>query len=287
MTSRHFRTSTRAWLTGIGLAWLCMAGIASAAGPEEVSQQIEASMLLAGTIEIEADGSVRGYSIDNEGKVPDYVLENLAKWVPGWRFKPVLVDGKAVPARARMSLRMLARSSGEDKFEISIAATSFGDDDSRPTDKVRSRRMGPPRYPEDLIRKGVQGTALLVLRVGRQGKVEEAVVERVNLRVSASEEQMESFRERLAAAAAEAARRWTFVPPSTGALAQQSSWSVRVPIDFNLGRTVAYGRWASYLPGPYHRAPWLEDDEVGSDALAGGAMHTLGAGPVLLTPPQG
>src|SRR3546814_14961301 len=94
-------------------------------------------MLLTGTIGINADGSVDDYEIDNEDKVPDYVLENLAKWVPAWRFKPVLVDGKAVPARAGMNLRMLAKPSGDDTFEVFIAGTSSSIAGSRPTAIVR------------------------------------------------------------------------------------------------------------------------------------------------------
>src|SRR3546814_8845091 len=102
-------------------------------------------MLLTGTIGINADGSMDDYEIDNEDKVPDYVLENLAKWVPAWRFKPVLVHGKAVPARAGMNLRMLAKPSGDDKFEVFIAGTSFSIGGSRPTDIVRRLKPDPDR----------------------------------------------------------------------------------------------------------------------------------------------
>ncbi len=280
----------RAWLSKGLVAMLLLAMVAVAgAVPRHVRAQAEATMVLTGKISINADGGVIDYDIDDEAKVPDYVLVNLAKWVPDWRFKPVLVDGKAVPAKAKMSLRMLARPSGDDKFEVSIAGSSFGHDDARATDNVRSLEMRPPRYPSDVVRQGGQGTAYLLLKVGQQGTVEDVVVERVNLDVYASERQMQRFRDSLAATAAKAAREWTFIPPTTGELAQESSWSVRVPVDFHLGakKEVAYGQWAAYLPGPYQRAPWLESDESGSDALAGGAVHTMGSGPVLLTPLQG
>src|SRR3546814_15367670 len=75
--------------------------------------------------------------------------------------------------------------------------------------------------------------------------------------------------DRLAAVSLEAARDWTFTPPSTGELAKQSSWSVRVPVDLSLGdkKEADYGEWKAYLPGPYQRADWLDDDEAGSDAV--------------------
>src|SRR5690606_756791 len=55
-------------------ALLALAAVAVSA-PGHVT---EASMLLTGTIDIEADGSVSGYSIDYDDKVPDYVLANIA-----------------------------------------------------------------------------------------------------------------------------------------------------------------------------------------------------------------
>ena len=281
----------RAWAMK-GLVATLLLGVAVAAMaakvPERVQAQTEASMLLTGKIGINADGSVADYEIRHADKVPDYVLSNLAKWVPAWRFKPVLVDGKAVPARATMTVRMLARPSGEDKFEVSIAGTCFDLDSLRPTDNVQRLEMKPPQYPRDVVRAGGQGTAYLVLKVGRQGTVEDVVIERVNLSVYASEREMERFRKRLGAAAAKAAWDWTFVPPTTGDLVQDESWSVRVPVAFYLGREIAtaYGQWEAYLPGPYQPAPWLVGDEAGSDALADGAIHTMGSGLELLTPAQ-
>lgn len=268
---------------------LAMAAAVSAGVPKHVQEHVEASMLLTGKIAINADGTVSGYQIDDEDKVPGHVLLNIGRWVPGWRFEPVLVDGKAMPARAKMTLRVLARPVDDGRFEISIASTSFGDDDALPTDTVKGLQMYPPGYPTDMVSAGGEGRVYLVLKVGRDGKAEDVMVEQVNLHVYATTRRMENFRKRLSAAAASAARRWTFAPPTTGELAQHSSWSMRVPVDFKLGggEKIAYGEWQAYLPGPRKPIPWLEDDEPASDALAGGAIHTLGSGPVLMTPLQG
>lgn len=265
---------------------LAMAAVAMAV-PERVRDQAEASMVLTGEIRVDAEGKVTGYAIDQEDKVPGYVLSSLAKWIPDWRFKPVLVDGKAVPARAKMSLRMLAKRVGEEEYAVSIAGSTFGGD-AQDTDQVQRGKMPPPPYPRDVVIAGGQGTAYLVLKIGRDGSVEDVVVERVNLTVYSSEPQMRRFRQRLGDAAAKAVRRWTFVPPTTGELADQPFWSVRVPVDFWLGdKKTAYGQWASYLPGPSKRAPWLEADDAGTDALANGAVQTVGTGMVLLTALQG
>lgn len=280
----------KAWVAkGLIVALLLAMVAVAGAVPKHVQAQTEASMLLTGKISIHADGSVSGYEIDHEDQVPAHVLSNLAQWVPAWRFKPVVVEGKAVPARARMTLRMLAMPMGDGKFNISIASTNFGNDDALPTDEIRSLRMQPPAYPEDIFRAGGQGIAYLLLKIGREGTVDDVVVERVNLGAYASERRMANFRKRMSAVAVAAAKRWTFVPPTTGTLAQQPWWAVRVPVDFNLGeeREVVYGQWVAYLPGPYQRPPWLSGDDSGSDALAGGAIYTVGSGLVLLTPLRG
>ncbi|MDN5780655.1 MAG: energy transducer TonB [Luteimonas sp.] len=286
MSQDSFRASTRAWLAGVGLALLCMAGIATAATPGEAREQTEASMLLTGTISIAADGGVSGYGIDHKDKVPDSVLASIEKSVLGWRFSPVLVDGQPAPAQAKMSLRMRARPSGEGKFVVSIASASFGDDDAAPTDVVTSITMDPPRYPRDVVRMGGQGVAYLVIRVGRQGTVEDVAVEQVNLTVYASDKQMERFRRSFAKTSADAARDWTFNPPTTGENANDESWAIRVPVTFALGsdEPLAYGQWESYLPGPRQDIPWLKDGEAGNDALANGDVHMMGSGPRLLTP---
>ncbi|MGN7727290.1 energy transducer TonB [Luteimonas sp. 22616] len=291
MSRNSFHASTRAWLAGVGLALLCMADIATAATPKEVRKQVEASMLLTGTISIEADGSVRGYNIDDQDKVPEYVLSNIGKWVPTWRFSPVLVDGKPVPARAKMSLRMRAEPSGDDKFSLYIAGASFGESQGPSTDSITKLEMQPPRFPPDVARVGGKGVVYLVLKVGRQGVVEDVVAEQVNLTTYASDRQMERFRRSLAEAAIEKAREWTFRPPSTGEHAGDASWSVRVPVDFGYRgeKEVAYGQWEGYLPGPQRRAPWLQgrEGEAGNDALASGMLQMVGTGPRLLTPLQG
>jgi len=72
----------------LAAALLAMAAVAIAA-PKHVQAQTASSMLLTGMIEIEADGSVRGYSIDNEARCP----------TPCWRasevagFPPVMQIG--------------------------------------------------------------------------------------------------------------------------------------------------------------------------------------------------
>src|SRR3546814_12455975 len=83
----------------LAVALLLAVAAVAVAAPKQVREQTAAPMLLTGTIGINADGSVDDSEIDNEDKMPDTMLQNLAKWAPAWRFKPVRSDGKADPAR--------------------------------------------------------------------------------------------------------------------------------------------------------------------------------------------
>jgi hypothetical protein len=281
----------RSWaLLALFTLTLAAAAAIAARAPESVRKQVEASMLLTGTIDIEPDGSVGGYAIDDKEKVPDYVLGNIDRQVPGWKFEPVQVDGKPVRARTRMSLRVVAKPTQGEEFLMSLGGVNFGEYSDDATDQVTRGRLRPPEYPVEAVRVGGKGTVYLVLKIGRDGKVAESVVEQVNLTAIGDPRQMDKLRKSFGDASLKAARFWTFHPPTTGDAAGAASWSVRVPVSFHLAAdgNNAYGTWQAYLPGPRQRAPWVDDDDVsaGSDALADDGVYPVGGGPRLLTPLQ-
>jgi hypothetical protein len=154
--------------------------------------------------------------------------------------------------------------------------------------------MDPPRYPENAYRAGVSGTVYLILKVGRDGSVQDAVAEQVNLRVVAPEADMRTFRNIFAKSALSAARKWTFRPPTEGEYVAEPYWTIRVPVSYsfeNHSKEGDYGRWVSYVPGPRERAPWVTDkDRAGfsPDSLVEGGVYMASEkGPRLLTPLQG
>lgn len=280
---------------GVWLAmvlWAFAAG-AFAAGKDEVRKQAESSMLVTGTVDIDAEGRVERHALDKREALPPAVVELIDRHAPGWRFEPVVVDGRPVKARAKMSLRLVASRLANDAFQLRIRSGVFGDDGTVAREQqVTSGKMRPPEYPPAAYRLGVQGTVYLVLRIGRDGKVEDAVAEQVNLTVVGTEEQMRSGREALAGAAMKAARRWQFVPPSAGSEVDAEFWSLRVPVAFHLSRKPdpregVYGQWESYIPGPRQTAPWLKGEMQASespDTYVAGGVYPVGDGLQLLTP---
>ena len=278
---------TKVW---IGMALAACAGLALAGGPGEVRKQTEASMLVTGTIDIEPDGHVRSYQVDQPEKLPPAATGLMAKAVAAWKFQPIVIDGKAVRARTRMSVRIVAKSQGEGRYEVRVASANFGDG-GEPGEFVSSKELKPPSYPQLAALSGVRGTVYVVARIGRDGRVEDAIAEQVNLKVVDSKAGMTRWRNSLAKSAVLGARKWTFNPPTQGEEVGNPFWLVRVPVDFVLHdeKPVPYGQWEAYIPGPRQDTPWLGalDTSLGADAVAAGGMHPIGSGPKLLTPLDG
>ncbi|MDQ3289389.1 MAG: energy transducer TonB [Pseudomonadota bacterium] len=267
---------------------LCVwASAAAAGGPQAVRKQVQASMQVTGMIDIQTDGKVGGYRIDHPEKLSPDLLQLVASSVPSWEFEPVLQEGRAVAVSTSVGIRLVAKPADGGGHEVSIQDASFeaGNDGYGP----RILLLVPPLYPTDMAQRSASGTVYLVLKVGRQGTVEDVIVEQVNLRVVASEYGMAQMRRRFSQSALQAARGWTFSPPVLGPDVDASHWSLRVPVDFVLGEDPSeqYGRWIGYVPGPRRDIPWADDEDdfaAAPDAMVPGSFYSSrNGGPRLLT----
>ncbi|MCE7032123.1 energy transducer TonB [Lysobacter sp. GX 14042] len=251
-------------------------------------ERVEASLVVTGTVDIEPDGSVSGYALDQPEQIPEYVRAALAGRVPAWRFEPVLVEGEPVRARSPMSVRMLAKPVGEEGLAISVSGASFGESGDHPA--PARKRFAPPRYPTGPLYDGVQGDVYLLLKVNLQGAVDDVAVEQVNLRTLVPEGRMEAMRREFAKASTRAARAWRWTRTDAENAPEEGYWTFRMPVAFSIGRPgddmePEYGQWQPYLPGPRHRPGWVpESDASAPDALLAGEPQALGRGPKLLTP---
>ena len=278
------------WLLALALALFSFA--ATARGPGAVRKQVETSMHVAGTIEVSEDGSVRAHSIDKVDQLPAGVVKFVHDNVEHWKFHPVVLDGKAVAIRNRMHLLLVAKKEADDQYTLRLQAASFDPYEKDAARELAKKRMDPPPFPKIASRTGVNGMVYLVLKIGRDGKVEDAVVEQVNLRVIDSENRMERYRAWLADASLKTARNWEFIPPTKGEEADAPFWSARVPIDFlsfDASDRPKYGQWQAYVPGPRQRYPWAVGEDVGysPEALAAGSVHMVGGNGLRLLTPLG
>ncbi|MEH6421257.1 hypothetical protein [Pseudomonas sp. CGJS7] len=255
----------------------------------ELRKQMERSMLLSGKISIADDGQVRSLQIDREKEVPALVRAVVRDSASKWRFGPRKL-GQAFAGTATMQLRVVASPApeeGADKFAVRIVSAVFGE---TPADEMPKQvSLQSPVYPSVAAYAGAPATVYLVARIGRNGNVEEVFAEQVNLKAIGNEQQMNNLRKLFADASLTAAKHWRFAPPTRGPEVDSDHWSVRVPVEFELGsRPAPYGHWEAYVPGPRQSAPWRAsegEDTAGVDAVSGGKMRMAGgSGPRLLTP---
>jgi hypothetical protein len=102
-------------------ALLASAGAAAfGGGPAAVRKQVEASMLVTGKIDVDSNGTVSGFSLDRQEKLPPGVVELLGKSVPTWKFEPVLMEGKPTNVRTTMNIRLVARKLDDTNYGIEI-----------------------------------------------------------------------------------------------------------------------------------------------------------------------
>ena len=280
-----------AGLLASALALVLLAGSTMAGNAREARQQAESSLRVSGSLVVGPDGKVASHELDPEAPLTPALKAFVDDSIRGWRFKPVLVDGKPVRAKVPMSLRLVAKRADDGKFSVTIASTYFGsEDDLATTDRLRSIRLSPPRFPKGALMMGGKGVVYLVVQVGRDGKVTNVDAEQVNLRVAGTEGQMASLRKQFTDAAVRAARGWTFTIPTTGPEANDATWLVRVPVDYRLDDERQRGNaWDTYIPGPRNFGmPWATEKlrMAGSpDALPDDGVFPLQQGATLLNPP--
>lgn len=274
------------------VAILVLAGASIAAAQAANKVQINASMLVTGTVTISKKGVVAGYRLDHQDKLPKVVVRLLSRYVPRFRFKPVMRDGKAVAGIASMTLLLVAKPMEKNKYRISVAGYQFGSTNSAFT--LRKEHMEPAIYPVKERRDLVGGIVYLLLQVNREGRVMHVYAQQVNLTEMPRDphfigrDSIRRWRHDFAHAAVQEAWKWTFKIPKKGPQASQPYWYVCIPAEFalinNVGRPFihhGYGQWTSFVPGPRKPIPWLKhryfaNEASGSvDAQVPGTVHTI------------
>jgi hypothetical protein len=277
----------------LGVFCVLLSGMALAGGPDAVHKSVQASMLITGSITVEPSGVVRSYTLDQSERLPLAVVDLIGKSTKVWKFAPTLVDGQAVAAKARMSLRIVAKPVDDGAFALSVASACFDDDshDDKPNAIISFKSHRPPNYPQSAANEGVSGTVYLLLLIGPDGRVKNVAAEQVNLRVIGSDREMDQWRRTLASTAVRGARHWTFNVP-TSAKDDSRDHIVRAPVTFLLfGRPMArYGSWNAYVPGPRNQILWAVGSRLmaGSvDAVPAGGLSQVDQGMQLATPLNG
>ena len=280
---------------GVVLLIALFVGVTAQAGNTRTARkQIEASMLLTGTITIDRNGVVQAHTLNATEDLDDVLKAFVGRTIEKWRFEPILVDGTAVTAKLPMSLRLLAKPAEDGTMSVQISSTHFGSGEKFvASDEVRAVHLVPPEYPKAALQVGGRGTVYLVVEVDRDGSVINANAEQVNLRVLGSDSEMSRMRKQFTIAAVNAAKQWAFMPPTTGVSVIDGSWLVRIQMEFAFssgsGSGGQAGKWETYLPGPRNmEIPWAREKlrTAGNpDLLSEGGVYSLRQGATLLPSP--
>ena len=183
----------------------------------------------SGTLTIDETGAVVAADLEN-GDLGEEILAAYEERIRGWRFEPIVEDGRPVRAQANMQLRLLAfRVPGQDGMRLGFEDVTFTDGAPVAATPADFARMPPPRYPTASLRAGVGAIVRLTLRVGDDGVPTDIAVTEVDLLGDDGDigRATERHGRELAAAALGAAGKWT-LPQSAGQL-------VTIPVTFRPG----------------------------------------------------
>lgn len=260
---------------------------------QAVRKTAEASMVVTGSVEVNPDGTLHGYVLDQPGKLPPDVVKVVDSTMKLWQFSLSRPAQELV--KSKVSMRVVASPVGDGNFTVRVEGASFGDALPQDGSELTYAVHKPPTYPSVAITARVSGSVYLLLRVGRDGTVQDVVAEQVNLDQYGDSREMDRFRKVLADSATEAARGWHFNPPTHGAKANDPYWQVRVPVAYSLrpwGTPEAktpYGKWVAYIPGPRQSPPWISKTLAAEspDAVPDDSLRTGNDGLRLATPLSG
>jgi hypothetical protein len=221
-----------------------------------------------GYIKIDAAGNLTDYKIDTP--LPDQLRELVNKTVHKWTFFPVMVGGKTVPAEAKMRITLAGRADGEDLIVTVDNVIFLGgpgtaiDPSSMPVFvTLNDKGLRLPTYPESLLSAGVQGTVLLYLRLGIDGRVQEICPIQVSLiDVKGDNAILAKAAGLFASSAADQVKKWRFGVTTRISNPSPDELTVGLPVAFRLPqfKDPKPGQWHTEVRSEKQAAPWLRLD---------------------------
>ena len=254
-------------------------------------KQIESSLLVTGTVDVDASGRVLGYAVDEPEKLPQAILSMTARIAPQWRFEAA----EGVPTqRLAMRLMFVSKKLDDTRYEITLRSGNFEKSGLGPASHLRvdPDHFVAPRYPALWEQAGVTGQIFVALRIDRDGRPPDFAVTRINMRAITSQPKLQRLRTAAAKSVLAEAPNWRFLLPVEELATDKQSWTGTLPISYWFeGQEPRYGTWMPYVAGPYTPAPWAEEDAKSADqsqeALPSGAFHSTTDSRRLISPLQG
>lgn len=257
--------------------------------PESALESVM-TMQIDSQISLDEKGALVAFKI--ETGVPDVLRQKLERMVGAWRFTPTpSPDGIARPVVSPMRMTLAATKVGEGyrvKVDNVIFPKKTTPVNGESTAGISARKLFPPRYPIGLDRKGVSAIVLVSIRVGADGRVEDAVsVQSMLLNTTGRDSGLAWALKEFEASSLVSARRWQFDVPASLAQADPAARTVNVPIHFisdsrnNPVMNPEAGGWRVEVRTPRREIPWLQaapgQQRIGvSDMARGDVVPAVG-----------
>lgn len=228
---------------------------------------IEAPVLatrVEGWIEVGPDGRVAGYEPVTELGEP--LRSRLRAMIDGFRFEPVLVEGRPVVARARMRLSLVASELPDKSLRVGIENVTFPDPDGteRPADApvLKVARRSAIQYPEGLAGAGVNARVLVVVQANPDGSLRDVGVRQSALvHAKGSEAEVQNALAAFETAALRGIARWRLaVDNPTGRPLRADELTGLVSVEFAVDGSPRSrpGVWAWETRSARRDASWMD-----------------------------
>lgn len=220
-----------------------------------------------------ADGEL---TIDTAGRVvafkpdvawPASLATRMDGLVNALRFEPVEVDGRPVNARMRMRVTFAAEEQANGNMAVRIDNVTFPDEDSCTCAQPKGISLkvvhrAAPQYPEVGAMSGVDANVLLVVRVGRDGRIADVAVRQSALvGAKGPAHRVARVLERFEDEAVSAIRKWRVaVDIAPGVSPTDEDMSALIPVTFRMrdSGNDAPGRWVLEMRTTKRETPWLQ-----------------------------
>ena len=239
------------WIASLLLA---LAGAAQADDTARFTAEVE------GSLTIGPEGQVVDVQLRDAAWMGEAVVEGYLQTIRGWRFEPIVEDGKAVNATGEMRLRLAALRNDTDKTaHFAIEQAWFPDpDQSRELPEGMKRQ---PVYPADAARNGIGAVVIVVARVDEEGVPRDVAVDYLHLTGRNPGSHDRRIAGQFAKATEAAARRWRLEGADARGL-------VRIPVKYTPPAfSPPRAGWERVYPVALEAPEWLAAARAGDSRV--------------------